>query len=338
MGSLFPDGTLVLGPNGLGDGAIRTSGDGVNDGLINTTGSGGLPLNFTTNDTGGDTGVLGTQNSQSLWQQQQAAAEAQRQNAARESFNLGRGNTYSSATDSANMFKNTQRNNILDFIDSTRQQQQGIDRGRVKAQIGKNQAGAGILGMINRGVRSGMNMLGNKNAGDSSAALAIAQAYGDIGSREQADVNNQFALENEDYNLQQQNLGTSVNSAKRRFGTEKQSSIDQIVGDARNAFASLNDAAAGAGISDRIAIEQEKEAIRQQTLQQLAELDSVLGGVDNVNAMGGDTVRSEATRMMNEGRGAGSQYSFTDQAPVAMPGASIGMGSLPIYSNRRRRG
>lgn len=258
------------------------------------------------------------------------------QQAARDSFNSGRTNIFDSATSAAGRFVGDQRNNILDFIEGITNSQQGIDRGRVKAQLGKDRASEGIMGMVGRGIRSGGTMLANRNAGDSSAAGAIARAYGDLGNRQQSDVNNQFGMENEDFNVAQGQLGQQRASGLRRFETDSSNTVNSIVDQARQSFAALNEQASSAGIEDRIAIEQEKEAIRQQTLAQIAQLDQLASGANNVKAMGGDAIRTQARTLGEAGKGEGSQYSFTDQAPAQFQqGAQLGQ--LPIYSNRRRQ-
>lgn len=265
-----------------------------------------------------------------------AAAEQKRLNAAREQFGIGKTNVYDSARSGAQGFLGSQRNNILDFIDSLRQRQQGIDRSRVKSELGKRRASQGIMSMVGRGIQSGGVMLSNRNAADSSAAGAIAKAYQELGNRQQSNVNNQYALEQEDIDLEQQALQTQRQSGQRRFATEKEATVNGIVEQARAAFAGLNEAAIGAGITERIAIEQEKEAIRQQALSQLAELDSLASSANQVQAMGRGSVFSETDRLSRLGQGEASQYDFTTEAPVNLQqGAAVGQ--LPIYTNRRNR-
>ncbi len=269
-------------------------------------------------------------------EQAAAAAQAAQQQAARNSFNSGRTNIFDSATSAAGNAVRDQRGGILNFIESLRNSQEDIDQGRIKSQLGKERASTGIMGMVGRGIRSGGTMLANRNAGDSSAAGAIAQAYGDLGNRQQSDVNNQYGMEQEDLNLSQGRLGRQRESGLRDIGSAREGAVYNIVESAKQSFAALNDQAAGAGIEDRIAIEQEKEAIRNQTLQQLAVLDQEVAKVGGVKAMGGDAIRSKAGELNRLGQGQASQYSFTDQAPAQFQqGAQLGQ--LPIYSNRRRQ-
>lgn len=143
-----------------------------------------------------------------------AAAQAAATQAARNSFNSGRTNIYDSARGAVQGTIGSQRNNILDFVDSLRNSQQGIDQGRIKAQLGKDRATTGIMGMVGRGIQSGATMLANRNAGDSSASGAIAKAYGDLGNRQQSDVNNQFGMQQEDFNISRSiRPTTSIGSA-----------------------------------------------------------------------------------------------------------------------------
>lgn len=264
-----------------------------------------------------------------------AAERAAALSRAVESFNQGRDNVYESARSQVGSFVGNQKNNILDFIDSLRTGQQGIDRGRVKAQLGKERASDGIMGMVGRGIKSGATMLANKNAGDSSATGAIARAYGELGNRQQSDVNNQFGMENADLDVNQQALETQRKSGLRRFDTDQDNQVNGIVDQARQAFAALNEAATGAGIEERIAIAQEKEKIRNDVMSRLSVLDKTLRGASDVKAMGREGVLQEAGRLDQLGQGEASQYNFTDQAPVALQGG-FQPGQLPIYSNRRR--
>jgi hypothetical protein len=301
---------------------------------------------------GGTGGVIGTFSSpgytlgsattqtyeQQLYAQQlaaQAAAEAAARQAAIGSFNTGRANTYSGATNAASGFVRNQGNNILNYIDSLKASQQSVDEGRINAELGKQRGTQGVMSMVGRGIRSGGAMLANRNAGDSSATGAIARAYGDLGQREQSNVNNQFATDARQLDMTQEGINTGRNSAKRQFNLDNQNTVDSITRDAEAAFQSLNDAAAGAGILERIQIEQEKEAIRSQTLAKLAELDASLGGIDTVGSIGQDAARSQATQRNAAGAVGGENYSYNTEAPMGFQGAQVGQ--LPIYSNRRNR-
>jgi len=263
------------------------------------------------------------------------SAEQVAQSNARSSFSQGRTNVNDAASNAAGSFKNSQRNNILDYLDSLRQGQQGIDTARVNNTVNKQRGSADILGMVGRGIQSGGTMLANRNATDSSAAGAIAQAYGQLGQRQQSSVNNQFDMQNQQIDQTQANLATTMASKTRGFNTDKENAVNGIVQDAQAKFAALNDAAAGAGIGDRIAIEQEKEALRNSTLSQLAELDSLLGQQSGIQAQGQDQINARATQMAQSGQDTGNQFQYSTDAPTQLQGGPD-LGQLPIYSNKRR--
>ncbi len=254
------------------------------------------------------------------------------QNAFRDSFNQSKDSALTGFQTSTGAFRDNSRNSILDFMDSIRNQQQGVDNSRINAQLGKSQGTASILDTIGRGIRSSGVMLANKNAADSSAAGAIARAYGEYGRNAQSDVNNQFALENRGIQQQQDALNTSTESNKRRFQTEKNNFVNSIVAELQQTFAALNEAAAGAGISDRIQIEQEKEAARQQALSQLAELDTMLG--QQVNPMDQNQIIGQANQLSTQGQ-VGSNYGIDQVGPLTTSGADLSQ--LPLYSSRRNR-
>lgn len=263
-----------------------------------------------------------------------AAARAAAQSSARNSFNQGRSNILQDIQNSAGNFLKTGRNNILDFIEGLRTNQQGVDIQRANAVLGKNQSLKGIQNMVGQGIRSfGVN-LANRNAGDSSAAMAGAQAYGRMGNQQAQDVNQQYGLTNANLDVTQQGIDTSRESGLRKFDTEKDQTINNLTNYAQQQFATLNSQAEGAGIMDRIAIEQEKENIKNQLIQQLAELDA-RGQSASVNPMDQMAIQNKAAELGQLGQG-GTQFDFTSATPTQLQtGAQLGQ--LPIFSNRRKR-
>jgi hypothetical protein len=85
---------------------------------------------------------------------------------------------------------------------------------------------------------------------------------------------------------------------------------------------------------DRIAIEQEKETVKNQLIQQLAELDA-RGRSASVRPMDQMGVQNKAQELSQLGQG-GTQFDFTGTAPTQLQTGSP-LGQLPIFSNRRRR-
>ena len=264
----------------------------------------------------------------------EAAAKAQADAQARNSFNQGRTNILSDIQNSAGNYLQTGRNSILDFVEGLRSQQQGVDTQRANAVLGKRNAASGIQSMVGQGIRSfGVN-LANRNAGDSSAALAGAQAYGRMGNQQMQDVNQQYGLTNANLDMTQQGIDTSRESGLRKFDTEKDQTINSLTNYAQQQFATLNQAAEGAGIMDRIAIEQEKENIKNDLIQKLAALDA-RGQSASVRPMDQMGIQNKAQELSQLGQG-GTQFDFTGTAPTQLQTGSP-LGQLPIFSNRRRR-
>lgn len=278
----------------------------------------------------GGPGITAVEGATDTPAQRQLAAQ---QSSARNSFNQGKSNILGDIMNSGNNYLQTGRNNILDFINGLKTNQQGLDTQRSNAVLGKNQSLGGIQNMVGQGIRSfGVN-LANRNASDSSAALAGAQAYGRMGNQQSQDVNQQYGLTNANLDVAQQGLDTGRESGLRKFDTEKEQTINNLTNYAQQQFATLNSQAEGAGIMDRIAIEQEKENIKNQLIQQLAELDA-RGQAATVNPMDQMAVQNKAAQLGQLGQG-GTQFDFGMASPAQLQtGAQISQ--LPIYSNRRK--
>lgn len=262
-----------------------------------------------------------------------SAAQAQ-QSAVRSQVNTGKANTYTSSREAAQAYGSSQKNSILDYLSSFKNQQQGIDNKKINAELGRQRGSQGILDMIGRGVRSGAAMLNARNAGASSAGEAIGRAYGDLGRSQQSSVNNQYAMANRNIGQEQDALVQGRSDFNRNVNAGREAKVNEIAASARNALLTLNDQLVGAGLSDRIAIEQEKEAIRNEALQALAGLDADLGQVNSVSGLGDDAVREQAGSMNRAGQAGGDMFNFTQEAPLLQQGGPQ-YSDLPLYSYRR---
>ena len=262
--------------------------------------------------------------------------EQQAQSAARNQFNTGRDSINSGVTSKVNDYVANQRFDIEALLNQYQSQQGGIDDSRINSTINRQRGTQDILGMMGRGIQSGGTMLANRNASDSSAAGAIARAYGQLGQRQQSGINNQFEQQNNSLNKAQTDLDKSKSLAYRQKNDEfTRGQPEAIAEEARKQFQALNDMALGAGITERIQIEQEKERIRGETLSRLAELDSMVGGLNNIQGMGQDQIGQQAQQRMAAGQATPDQFSYSTDAPATMQGGAQ-MGQLPIYSNRKR--
>lgn len=257
------------------------------------------------------------------------------QNAARNSFNVGRQSIFDSLNARGAAEAGNRQLSAQTALDAFRQSQQGIDQQRINATMGKQQASQGILDMINQGMRNTNVRLSNKNASNSSAQNAAARAYAAMGAKQQTAANNQYELQNRNIDVSQGNLATSINQERAKRELEKTNLVNGLVDQARQSFITLNDAAAGASIGDRIAIETEKENIRQKLLAQLQDAENYFNtGTQGIQAMGGEAVAGEASKLRAAGQV--SPDAFMAQAPDVSQSTQGGSPIFNVIANRRR--
>lgn len=255
----------------------------------------------------------------------------------RSGFNNQKGAIYSSANDAASATGLGLGNSILDLVDSLRTAQTSIDNRGINNELARQRGVSDVNASIGRGIRSGGVTLANKNASDSSAAGAIARAYGDIGQRQLSDIGNQYELENQDIALAQEDLGRQAAAGQRRIQTSKEQAVNSIVSDANNQLAALDAAMANASLPDRIQIDAEKNAIRQSVLQTLAQYDSQLSrGVQGIRALDTNARMAEATRRGQLGQAPEAQFNFTTDTPTGLQGTGPVASELPIFTYRNR--
>lgn len=220
-----------------------------------------------------------------------------------------------------------------------KQAQQGLDNRGINAEMAKSQGIKGVLGMVGRGIRSSGVMLANKNAGDSSAAGALANAYGDVGRRQASGVNNAYGLEMNQIGLDQQNLEAGNALTLKEFEDNKQTVVNTIVSEAENALAALDAQIAGASLPDRIAIEQEKQNIRNNAMAQLTQYDSTLAEQRaKANPIDANARRTEAARLGSLGQASNMDFGYTTDVPGQFQGSGPYSSELPVftYGSRRR--
>lgn len=251
-------------------------------------------------------------------------------------FNSQKDNIYSTANEAAaNQGKNVYGSSILDFLDSQKQGQRGIDAKAVNNELAKKQGVQGVLGMVGRGIKSGGVMLANKNAGDSSAAGAIAGAYGQLGRSQMGNVGNQYEAGNRDIANQQQMFAEQQASGLRHLSENKDQIVNKIVGDAQAQLAALDGQIAGASLPNRIQMEQEKTNIRNAALGQLQQFDAQLNtGVAGIKATTGDERRTAAQQALSAGTDLGKNaFNYTTEAPAQFQNGPFAS-ALPIFTYR----
>lgn len=249
-------------------------------------------------------------------------------------FDRQKGNIFSSAKDAASASATTRKSSILDFIDSLRTGQRGVDEQAIQNELAKKQGFNSIMGMVGRGLQSGGVMLANKNAGDSSAAEQLARAYSNIGQRELGKVGNQYELENRQIGFAQDDLDMQRQQGLRKFSEDKSLKINAIVSDARNSLAQLDAAMTEADLPGRLQLEQEKARIKQQAVDTLTQYDQLLQRQKNIRPSSADERRRTAFGLANSGVAAENPFDFATNINTQFQNAGPLPAQLPIFTRR----
>lgn len=266
------------------------------------------------------------------------SAAIQRQNSMN-MYNQQLGQLRSSAAEQAGQQAGTTyAGSIRDLIYNSGLAQQGINDEAVQNELARKQGMQGILGMVGRGIKSSGVTLANKNAGDSSAAGALANAYGQLGRNQMSQVGNQYAAANAQVDASQQQLAGQNAQNVRKINEQKETIVNTIVNDATSKLAQLDNAIAGASLPNRIQMEQEKTNIRNNALQQLqaydAELTSGLAGIKSSTL---EDRRTRAQRAMTEGQNLGQDQFFYDtQQPQQTQNTGPFATTNPLFTYRGR--
>lgn len=269
----------------------------------------------------------------STYAQQQAAANAQ----LRAGFANQKSNIYGSANDAATALQGGYNQSIQDTIHNLTVGQQGIDRKNVQNESSRIQGGRDIMSMVGQGIKSGGVTLANKNAGQSSAAQAIADAYSQLGQQQMSTVGNQYSSNAGDIAVAQDEQNYQVGQAPGKFHEGLMQNVNAIVSAARDKFAQLDASMADASLPDRIAIEQEKESVRQQVLGHLQQYDAQLSqGVSGIKAADRNTNVSNANSQLAAGQADPNLFKYTTEAPTSFQNTGPAASELPIYTYKNK--
>ena len=226
---------------------------------------------------------------------------------------------------------------VEDFLTGAQRTLTGINQKAAQNELARSQGRSDILGKVSRGIKSGNVMLGQKNASNSSAAAAIANAYGDIGNRDNMKVEQGYQLNNENINTDLNNFTQDTQRTARRIEEDKNNIINTIVNDATSQLQALDAQIAGASLPDRIAIEQEKNRIRSEASGKLSAYDAQLNQARGLQGMTLDQRRAEAQRLASLGMAAENPFQFQPEANMQAQAGPVADYGLPIYTLPRKR-
>ena len=232
---------------------------------------------------------------------------------------------------------NKYNSSILDYLDSRKIQQNTINSNATQNELARQQGMSGIMDMVGNGVGSSGTLLGNKNAGSSSAGEAIARAYGTLGRQQASGVGNQFARGQEKIATDQGNLLLADETQKRHANEDKTSIINEIVNNARSQISALNSSGLYASLPGQLDIEAKAAEIRQNAINELAKYDSVLtNGISGQAPMSAEQIRARATSMLNAGTAPEDAFNYTTEFPAQFQGTGQFPSSLPIFVAPRK--
>lgn len=254
-----------------------------------------------------------------------------------EGFMNQKGSILDSVGGALNTAGNRLGSGIDQFLQSYKTSQRGINEGGINAALAKQQGIQGILGSVGRNIKSGNVMLSNKNASDSSAAGALAQAYGEAGRRQAAGVGNQFEQKQNELGMQQADLADQAALYQKEVGREKENVVNSIVDSTRQQLSSLNEAMIGASLPDRIEISKEIDAIKQRALSELSAYDKTLkSGMSKYRAIDRNEMNRQAAARATQGYDLGDNmfdYENVDQGQFNDTGAQPA--DFPLYTFNR---
>jgi hypothetical protein len=266
-----------------------------------------------------------------------------------DNFNRVHGNWQNQVTDFNNSLPDryntdagTYGASINDYVDGIKSGTLDLNHQYEQNELARQQGAQGVNDLVSHGIKSmGIRLANMPGASDSSAGEAVARAYGDIGQRDMSQVGNQFALAQDQTDLNKRHFDDQTASGARHLGDQKASLVNGIVNDATTEIAQLNASAAYASLPDRIDMENRKAAIRNEAMAKLSALDGQISQGQQANQLeGSDAVREHATALRVAGTPASNPFQLTTQVPAEFQNTGPFSADLPLFTvpGARRQG
>lgn len=222
-------------------------------------------------------------------------------------------------------------NDIQGLVTQNQNSQAAINAQAVQNELAEDQGTQSVNDMVNNGIEGGGVVLDNDNAGTSSAADALARAYGVQARQSESQVGNQFAQGEESIGNSQSALGNTENyEANTELPYDKTSAINNIVSNANSSLQYLDLLASESGGTVSIPnINTQRQQVQNQATAALSALDGQIGGVTPAPTSNAQN-ESTAQGLFTAGTAPAQAFNYTDTAPATLasgPAAS----NLPIY-------
>ena len=241
--------------------------------------------------------------------------------------------TNQSITDRINNTAANLNYNVGQDLYGLQQGQKALDLKSQQNEASKLQGTAGVLSMVGRGIKSGNVMLANKNAGNSSAAGAIAAAYGDQGRAQLSNIGNQYAANQAGIALDQEGVAHNIASTKDKYHLDVQNQVNGIVNDARTALGDIQARMAQASLPERFALQQEIDRIKNDATSRLQQYDTQLSqGADAIKARSQTENQAAARSQMQAGVAPENSFQYDQQIPGQFQNTGPFASGLPLFT------
>lgn len=226
-----------------------------------------------------------------------------------------------------------QATSINDYIDSLKANQVNLDNQAVQNQLAKTTGTNSILDQVGTGIRSAGVTLANDNASNSSAADAVAKAYGQIGRGQLGSVNEQFAQGQNTVQAGEDAMKTDIAAHIRDLPAAKTQIINNIVSDAQQKLGAIDQAMAYMSLPDRVDMEAEKAQITQDVTNQLASLDQLLAsGASGVTPASATDIATKANTLAQAGTAPDNAFSYTTDIPTSLQNTGPAASNIPLFT------
>lgn len=250
--------------------------------------------------------------------------------AAQNQFNNEQASTMDSINSGIDTGAGDYNQGILDIVNGNKNSQAAINAQAVQNELAKSQGLQGVTDMVGNGIQGGGVVLDNDNAGTSSAADALARAYGVQGRQAASQVGNQYAQGQNTINTSQTALNNNETAQVGDLNQKKADTINSIVNTANQQLTYLNAIASSASLPDQINIAQQIASIKAQATSALSAYDGELSGV-NTTEIAQPAAQAQAQQLLTAGVAPTQAFNYTSQAPATLQNTGPAASDLPIY-------
>lgn len=216
--------------------------------------------------------------------------------------------------------------------------QQALDRTGVQNESSRIQGGRDIMDMVGQGIKSGGVILGNKNAGSSSASQAIADAYSRLGGIQMNKVGQQYGAAAADLGVKQKEQDYQLANAPGKFHQGIIDNVNSIVQDAQMRLNYLDTQMANSSLPDRLNIQHEIDGIRADALGKLQGFDSQLQtGIAPIHAADRETNIGGANTLLSTGTQDPNLFHYDTSAPAQFQNTGPFASSLPLFTGNGKK-